>query len=567
MNSDDVRARKTTKRSDMSSHQNGKPKNNGKLNGSTSMDNTWYKWEPSSMKVSGATLLKEKDTPKFAAGLLNFELGFAFKPLVWEFSIKRSGKEWIGVGVVDSSIPLDESLRQRGSMESKRDLAWFYHDRGFLCRGEHIEDTEVEPFQWDHKGICRIGVHFDYQNAELRFSCNGQDVKGKLGGVQGPDLYPAVYSSGSGTTFCCTAFPSQFGLTCRRSNFEGRNPPTVKSNLLRIAHESLEKQRRREDLWTNFDDHNDQVRTNEISSIDLEATQDVHLSSSLCLENGFEKSLKMLSEGFQTPLQSWTPNDSDTETPRADTSNADVLVQPVAMAEDKTASPGFASKKKLSFEKNVEDGEEEETPIDVKDISVGSDTGETQDEASAVDFDESEAVDMGRNRSSASSAANDRSTHARNATEPSTVQFHLQCGTLSSLTSAISKEKAKMIVDKISHLQKFSENPDEILEQIICAGLHAGGKSEEEAQHCKTVAGETTSEEEEPYLRNQAHVGQMNQQVNASNGSILENRQQDYGPGKPKKKTRCFTWMRQALVRTREKNEEMDYFCSDDRSR
>ncbi|EKX37449.1 hypothetical protein GUITHDRAFT_145006 [Guillardia theta CCMP2712] len=528
MNSDDVRARKTTKRSDMSSHQNGKPKNNGKLNGSTSMDideqNTWYKWEPSSMKVSGATLLKEKDTPKFAAGLLNFELGFAFKPLVWEFSIKRSGKEWIGVGVVDSSIPLDESLRQRGSettrthtyvsvkMESKRDLAWFYHDRGFLCRGEHIEDTEVEPFQWDHKGICRIGVHFDYQNAELRFSCNGQDVKGKLGGVQGPDLYPAVYSSGSGTTFCCTAFPSQFGLTCRRSNFEGRNPPTVKSNLLRIAHESLEKQRRREDLWTNFDDHNDQ----------------------------------MLSEGFQTPLQSWTPNDSDTETPRADTSNADVLVQPVAMAEDKTASPGFASKKKLSFEtsdhgtepsqKNVEDGEEEETPIDVKDISVGSDTGETQDEASAVDFDESEAVDMGRS-----------------AMKPD------EQGTLSSLTSAISKEKAKMIVDKISHLQ--------ILEQIICAGLHAGGKSEEEAQHCKTVAGETTSEEEEPYLRNQAHVGQMNQQVNASNGSILENRQQDYGPGKPKKKTRCFTWMRQALVRTREKNEEMDYFCSDDRSR
>ena len=66
----------------------------------------------SMLQVSGATLLKEKDTPKFAgetrdkirtfvvcswveaeqspaAGLLNFELGFAFKPLVWEFSIKR----------------------------------------------------------------------------------------------------------------------------------------------------------------------------------------------------------------------------------------------------------------------------------------------------------------------------------------------------------------------------------------------------------------------------------------------------------------------------------------------
>ena len=103
--------------------------------------------------------------------------------------------------------------------------------------------------------------------------------------------------------------------------------------LLRIAHESLEKQRRREDSWTNFDDDSDQVRNNEISSIDFEATQDVHLSSSLCLENGFEKSLKMLSEGFQTPLQSWTPNESDTETPRADTSNTDVLVQPVAMVE------------------------------------------------------------------------------------------------------------------------------------------------------------------------------------------------------------------------------------------
>ena len=75
----------------------------------------------------------------------------------------------------------------------------------------------------------------------------------------------------------------------------------------------------------------------------------------------------------------------------------------------------------------------------------------------------------------------------------------------------------------------------QILEQIICAGLHAGvtlradlplwiddesagGKSEEEGQHCKPAAGETTSQQEEPYLKSQVHVGQMNQQVNASNG-------------------------------------------------
>eukprot|EP00960_Hanusia_phi_P071263 767510-Hanusia_phi.AAC.6 len=114
-----------------------------------------------------------------------------------------------------------------------------------------------------------------------------------------------------------------FRRSLGRSNFEGRNPPPVKPN---IAHESLEKQRRRENVWTNFNDENEEVR-NEISTIDLEASQEVHLSSSLCMENGFEKSLKMLSEGFQTPLQSWTPNDSDSETPRADSNGSDVLVK------------------------------------------------------------------------------------------------------------------------------------------------------------------------------------------------------------------------------------------------
>uniref|UniRef100_A0A7S0F2J6 B30.2/SPRY domain-containing protein n=1 Tax=Hanusia phi TaxID=3032 RepID=A0A7S0F2J6_9CRYP len=563
-----VLARQAPNRSAMSNPRNGKPRTNGKRNGSTSMDNdedqTWYRWESTSMKVFGATLLKEKDNPKFSVGLLNFELGFAFKPLVWEFSIKRSDNEWIGIGVVDSSVPLNESLRQKGSLRSKRDLAWFYHDRGFFCRGEHIEDAEVEPFQWDRDGICRIGVHFDYQNAELRFSCNGQDVRGKLDGVQGSDLYPAVYSSGTGTTFCCTAFPSQFGLTCRRSNFEGRNPPPVKPNLLKIAHESLEKQRRRENVWTNFNDENEEVR-NEISTIDLEASQEVHLSSSLCMENGFEKSLKMLSEGFQTPLQSWTPNDSDSETPRADSNGSDVLVKTSvdSMADAKSMSPGLTSKKKLAFEQNAQDVEDRNTPVEIGDIAMESGAEESE-EASDTEFDESEVAPDRRKRSSSASAAIDEHVNTDRGTESSTVEFHLRCGSLGSLTSNISKDKAKGIIEKISHLQKFSETPDKILEQILCAGLHSGGGGGDQAHGCE-VRVKRTDEEQEPYDRRPVHVGETSDRVNASAASMLENKQTDYG-GKKQSKTHCFAWIK-GVMRTRAKDEETDYFCSDDTSR
>eukprot|EP00960_Hanusia_phi_P071261 767510-Hanusia_phi.AAC.4 len=65
-----------------------------------------------------------------------------------------------------------------------------------------------------------------------------------------------------------------------------------------------------------------------------------------------------------------------------------------------------------------------------------------------------------RKRSSSASAAIDEHVNTDRGTESSTVEFHLRCGSLGSLTSNISKDKAKGIIEKISHLQKFSETPD-----------------------------------------------------------------------------------------------------------
>ena len=103
------------------------------------------------LQVSGATLLKERDTPKFAGetrpgrlvSAARWKLNKGWQRVSSTFSSgllsslwcgssasregwhaldlaprdsRCSGKEWIGVGVVDSSIPLNESLRQRGSV-------------------------------------------------------------------------------------------------------------------------------------------------------------------------------------------------------------------------------------------------------------------------------------------------------------------------------------------------------------------------------------------------------------------------------------------------------------------
>jgi hypothetical protein len=60
---------------------------------------------------------------------------------------------------------------------------------------------------WDKQGKCNINVIYDPSSSELRFKCNGSDVKGVIPKVRGKSLHPAVYSSVKDMSFkvglCC----------------------------------------------------------------------------------------------------------------------------------------------------------------------------------------------------------------------------------------------------------------------------------------------------------------------------------------------------------------------------
>ena len=54
---------------------------------------------------------------------------------------------------------------------------------------------------WDDQGSCTIHVTYEPMIGELRFKCNGIEVRGSIPNVRGRALHPVVYSSGFGMTF------------------------------------------------------------------------------------------------------------------------------------------------------------------------------------------------------------------------------------------------------------------------------------------------------------------------------------------------------------------------------
>jgi hypothetical protein len=123
----------------------------------------------------------------------------------WQVTITREGRAkrgplWCGVGVASRESELRESHNSKQE-RGKSIRGWFYHDKGFLGNGEMLNEEGVPPFWFTEDEKCVIGVELDGRRGELSFTCNGQSVRARMGGVAGAGLHPAVYGGCEGITF------------------------------------------------------------------------------------------------------------------------------------------------------------------------------------------------------------------------------------------------------------------------------------------------------------------------------------------------------------------------------